>query len=189
MPVHVFFLGPDYWDDGVVVPAPVWVKRYLGAISDPFTPKDLRRCAAEHLVRASGGEVRGVIMDPKEQQEGEDDLAFFQRLEQEHDIQAYFIVLPLGAKIHGTFWEGAMLSRDKLRGENPRIALFIQDGFAREDDDGVIHFDTPAAKGKRLPYLTAFVNKYVNHVELWTSFEGLVDLIEQRGRALLWECE
>jgi hypothetical protein len=77
----------------------------LGSTPSPFTPKHLREAAAVKIDAESKGQVKGVIMDPKLQREGEDDATFFHRLEQEHAIETYFFIMPLHCKPLGTTFD------------------------------------------------------------------------------------
>lgn len=172
MPRSIFLLGPDHWDDGVAVPAPLWVREALEEEPDPFSPKHLRQAAAS-LIEDEAPNRRGIVMDPADQHEGESDGDVFHRLEQEHDVDAYFVIVPMQTKVLGTIFEGGMLERDFHYGMNPSIVLFLEEGFAEDFGGGVYRF---TAKGKRTRYLESLAER-AHHVHVWDSFEGLIDAV------------
>jgi hypothetical protein len=179
MPDTVFLLGPDHWDDGVDLHAPVWIAPLLGEEPKPFTPKHLRIAAARRIALASQGDVVGLVMDlPRGPEETPADA--FVRLERERGVAAYFLVFPARAKVLGTVFEGGMLVRDTHRGHRPYVAAFYERSFASEDDEGRVAFDGPAAKGHRTDYLRD-VARIARHNAFWDSYEELLDLIEVRA--------
>ena len=177
MPHWIFLLGPDQWDDGHTLETPIWAH---DVDPGPFTPKALRLQAAACIARASRGEILGLVMDPKAQRPDEDDAAFFHRLETEHAIETYFIIVPLQTKVLGTVFEGGMLVRDFQWGRTPRIVLFVQDGFAEEDEDGGFVF---TEAGKRTRYLESLANR-AHHVQKWDTFETRMDVIQEWAEAV-----
>ena len=172
MPPWIFLLGPDHWDDGHAIETPLWAR---DVEPGRFTPKALRLQAAACIARATQGEIQAVVMDPKAQLPDEDDAAFFHRLEVERQTETYFIIVPTRAKVLGTVFEGGMLVRDFQWGRNPRILLFLQEGFAEEDEDGGFTF---TEAGKRTRYLESLANN-AHHVERWSTFEGLMDAVQE----------
>lgn len=165
-------LGPDRWDDDVQVPAPIWAQDALDHHPDPFTPKHLREAAAA-VIQDEDPARQGVVMDPGDQREGESDGDFFHRLEDEHDVDAYFIIVPMQTKVLGTIFEGGMLERDFHYGQNPTVLLFLEQGFARREDGGTYTF---TAKGKRTRYLESLAER-AHHVHFWETFEELIDAV------------
>lgn len=59
-----------------------------------------------------------TVMQPADQLPGEDEADFFARLEAEYAVDAYFVIIPLNAKVLGTICEGGMLVRDFKWGAN-----------------------------------------------------------------------
>lgn len=116
-------------------------------------------------------------MDPDDQRDDESDGDFFRRLEDEHDVDAYFIVFPTRTKVLGTIFEGGMLERDFHYGQNPSVLLFLEDGFAKRQAPGTYTF---TAKGKRTRYLETLAER-AHHVEFWETFEELSDAIVTRA--------
>ena len=112
-------------------------------------------------------------MRSEQQRPGESDARFFRRLEVENEVDAYFILLPLHAKLYGTVFEGGMLVRDSLFGRDPSIVLFIESGFAEGDAAGGLVFQ---AKGKRTRYLRDLVAA-AEHAEFWQTYEDLMDAV------------
>lgn len=156
----------------MTVQAPLWAEDVLDSDLDAFTPKHLREALAAHI--ALEGPVReGVVMDPADQREGESDGDFFHRLEREHDVDAYFIVVPTQTKVLGTIFEGGMLERDFHYDEDPTVLLFLQEGFARDHGGGEYEF---TAKGKRTRYLETLAER-AHHVAFWDAFEELLDKV------------
>lgn len=173
IPRRVFLLGPDEWDEGYTAEPPIWLAGLLGERPNPFTPRHLRLAAAAGIARRSGGGRRGFVMRSEEQRPGESDARFFRRLEVENEVDSYFIVLPLHAKLYGTVFEGGMLVRDSLFGRDPSIVLFIESGFAKDTGaDGLVFL----AKGKRTRYLRDLVAA-AEHAELWETYEDLMDAV------------
>jgi hypothetical protein len=164
-------LGPNEWDDGVTVLAPLWVESILGGLPSPFTPKHIREAAAIKIEAESRGNVRAIIMDPKDQHPGEDDATFFQRLEKEHNIETYFFVMPLNCKPHGLTFEAGMIQRDFQWGRNPAVLLFVQEGVADVDDKENWNFKE---KGHRTRYLSSFAG-LAHNVQPWKNIEIVVD--------------
>ena len=111
-------------------------------------------------------------MTPDQARTGEGPADFFRRLEVEARIDAYFFIVPLRAKVLGTVFEGGMLQRDFHYGRPPRVAMFLQRGFARESKGGL----TFTAKGKRTRYLESLAAE-AEHVALWDSFDELLELV------------
>lgn len=181
-PKGIFLLGPNEWDDGYEPPAPVWLRDYLGTIPKVATPKHLRQALSHRISVESAGAWQGVVMSPENQRKGEDDAAFFERLEAEGDVQAYFILVPAQAKILGTIFEGGMLRRDFKWGANPRIVLFVEKGTVAFDEDGNA---TLTLKGKRTTYLKSLI-KVAQHLEEWSTLEEAFDGMAKRARAE-WE--
>lgn len=175
-PQNVFLLGPDQWDDGAV-PPPHELPELLG---ERYTPKSLRTAAARRITAETEGNVRTIVMDSADQRPGEDEADFFHRLEVEHDVDTYLIVVPTRAKVLGTVFEGGMLVRDRQRGLDPRIGFFPQRGYARQALDGTVDFETEAAKGKRTRYLQS-VTRAAQHVELWERPEDLLPRLVARS--------
>lgn len=176
VPENVFLLGPDQWDDDVA-PLPPDLPELP---QEPYTPKSLRTAAARRIIAEADGKVRVVIMDPSHQRPGEDDADFFHRLEVEHEVDTYLIVVPMKAKVLGTVFEGGMLVRDRQRGFDPRIAFFPQHGYARQGSDGTVDFETEGAKGKRTRYLQS-VTRAAQHVELWEQPGDLLPRLVARS--------
>lgn len=150
----------------------MWAEEALGHAPDEFTPKHLREAAAA-LIEDEDPSRQGVVMDPDDQEEGESDGDFFHRLETEHDVDAYFIVVPTRTKVLGTVFEGGMLERDFHYGRNPTVLLFLEEGFARHEGQGTYRFK---AKGKRTRYLETLAER-AHHVHLWETFEELTEAI------------
>lgn len=173
IPRRVFLLGPDEWDEGYTAEPPIWIAGLLGERPDAFTPRHLRLAAAAWIERKSGGGRRGFVMLSEEQRPGEPDARFFRRLEVENEVDAYFILLPLHAKLYGTVFEGGMLVRDSLFGRDPSIVLFIESGFAEADGAGGFVF---LVKGKRTRYPRGLVAA-AEHAELWETYEDLLDAV------------
>lgn len=179
MPRAVFLLGPNEWDDGVHVPAPLWAAELLGELPEPFTPKHLRLAAAARIEAESDGRVSAVVMDPKGQKPSEDDADYFERIERERAIDAYFVVVPLRTKILGTVFEGGMLRRDFAHGRRPYIAVFIERGAARIDEHERWEF---VEKGHRTRYLASLA-KVAGLVQEWETLEDLVESLVERATA------
>lgn len=177
-PTGVFLLGPNEWDDDYKPETPIWLREYLDDLPPSATPKDIRKALAKQIADDSGGKWNGVVMTPESQRKNEDDALFFERLER--DVQAYFILVPLRAKILGTVFEGGMLRRDFKWGGHPRISIFIEKGFVRTDEDGVV---TIEAKGKRTTYIKTLL-KVADHVEEWETLEEAFDQMRRRARAM-----
>lgn len=172
IPRSIFLLGPNRWDDDVHVPTPIWAQAALEEAPDSFTPKHLREAAAA-ILEDEDPTRQGVVMDPEAQEEGESDGEFFHRLEDEHDVDAYFVIVPMRTKVLGTVFEGGMLERDFHYGRNPTVLLFLEEGFARNEGDGAYTF---IAKGKRTRYLESIAER-AHHVHLWETLEGLIDAV------------
>lgn len=166
MPRVVFLLGPDQWD-GEAPSAPAWLRDP----SSPYQPKDLRVHLAR-MISEEDGTRRGVVMDPAHQRPDEPPGEFFRRLELEHSVDAYCIIVPHATKVLGTVFEGGMLERDFHYGQNPRILLLLDRRFAVEHR-GVVRF---TAEGKRTRYLESLASR-AHHVAFWDEPEDLVDLV------------
>lgn len=169
MPSRIFLLGPDQWDDDHRPPLPGPVEALLGRSSTPYQPRDLRRAAALLIAKDSDGRRLGFVMDPSEQRPGEDEADFFRRLEVEHLVDAYFIILPDRAKVLGTVFEGGMLVRDFHFGRSPRIVLFAEDSVIKSDGRGAFEF---VSKGRRTRYLRSLATR-AEHVVVWRGLERL----------------
>lgn len=154
------------------MPAPIWARDALDPNPDPFTPKHLREAIAS-IIEEEDPARQGVVMDPGGQREGEADGEYFHRLEEEHDVDAYFVLVPRRTKVLGTIFEGGMLERDFHYGKNPTVLLFLERGFARHEGSGTYTF---TAKGKRTRYLESLAER-AHHVHLWETLEDLVDAV------------
>lgn len=111
----------------------------------------------------------------------EDPLECFNRLEDSHDIDTYFFIVPWNSKMHGTEWEGGMLARDFKYGRYPAINLFLDTTFSSIDDDGakIPQFQ----EGQRTRYLNSLVN--LSHsVRWWRDYENLADQVAMTARAI-----
>ena len=157
----VFLLGPDEWDEG----PPAWWAPGAGQ-----GPKRLRLDLKDALGRIG---VPCVVMDPSDQLEGEADDAFFHRLETQHHVERYIIIVPPQTKILGTVFEGGMLVRDFHYGRNPEIMCFFHETFAKTDGRGQVTFTD---QGKRTRYLESLAAK-AHHVGFWADPEELVPMI------------
>ena len=170
MPSRIFLLGPDQWDDDYRPTVPSLVDDLMGPSSSPYQPRHLRVAAASLLAKDSGGRRLGFVMDPSVQRPAEDEADLFRRLELEHRVDAYFIVLPARTKVLGTVFEGGMLVRDFHFGRNPRIVLFVEESVIESDGRGRFEF---IAKGKRTRYLRSLVTR-AEHVVVWRGVERLL---------------
>lgn len=172
IPQSIFLLGPNQWDDDIHVPTPLWVEEALSRRPDPFTPKHLRDAAAA-LIEAEDPARQGIVMDPDDQRDGESDGEFFNRLEDRARYRRLLHRRPDADEVLGTVFEGGMLERDFHYGHNPKVLLFLEEGFARSEDGGTYTF---TAKGKRTRYLVTLAER-AHHVHLWETFEELTDRI------------
>ncbi|MDG7006389.1 MAG: hypothetical protein JRM86_05585 [Nitrososphaerota archaeon] len=116
-------------------------------------------------------------MDPRLQHPGEDDADFFERLEGDPELVAYFFIVPAKAKVVGTVFEEGMLRRDFKYGKLPRIVLFLEAGTVRSLSGGTFEF---VEHGKRARYLRSFARK-AEHVEIWNSLDDLKEAVLNRA--------
>lgn len=116
---------------------------------------------------------RGIVMDPEQQGAKELDGDFFHRLEQENQIDAYFLIIPMRSKVLGTVFEGGMLERDFHYGMSPRLLLFLEEGFAKEGPKGSFQF---LSKGARTRYLETLAHR-AHHTGIWSQPEALLDMV------------
>lgn len=145
----------------------------------PPTPNDLRAGLATQISKATKDNVRGVVMTCRP---GEDFVDCFHRIETEHAIEDYFFIIPPDTKMHGTEWEGGMLTRDFKYGRYSKITLFLHEDLATTSDDGA---RVPAfQKGQRTRYLESLV-KLAQSVRWWRDYEHLADQVVMHARALL----
>ena len=93
----IFLLGPDHWDDGVAAVAPHWARETER--SGPFRPFHIRKALGALISQESDGAVYGFVMDPSAQQTSEDDVALFERLEEQHHVDTYFFIVPCKATV------------------------------------------------------------------------------------------
>lgn len=172
MPVGIFLLGPDQWDGARPPSIP-------GGQVDP-TPHELRVSLARLIEVDSGGQAMGVVMDPQAQDGGEDDVAFFERLEAIHRTEHYFVIMPRECKVLGTVFEGGMLVRDFKWGGHPKLTLFMQTGIAQRSADGMYDFQE---QGRRTRYLTSLATRAHNVVE-WETIQDLRVRVTKQARAI-----
>lgn len=111
-------------------------------------------------------------MTPDRAKAGEGVADLFRRIEVEEKVDAYFVLVPLRTKVLGTVFEGGMLQRDFHYGRSPRIVLFLERGFAKEDGGAY----TFTVKGKRTRYLESLAEG-AEHVLFWDSYEELLDAV------------
>lgn len=90
-PEGLFLLGPDQFQS----------RSRPAGWPQGKTPHQVRQLLARMVAEDSGGLLRGVVMDPTEQREGEDDADFFARIEREHRLRWYYLVVPKGCKLVG----------------------------------------------------------------------------------------
>jgi len=149
---------------------PAALEGILGTTAEPYNPRHLRMAAVELIARVSSSQRLGIVMDPTEQHPGEDNANFFRRLEVDHLVDAYFLILPSRSKVLGTVFEGGMLVRDFQFGRNPKIVLFIEARLLGPDLAGGFEF---IAKGKRTRYLRSLLAR-AQYVIRWSEIEELL---------------
>lgn len=160
-----------------MVDPPPWATPLLGPAAVRFEPHTLRLALSLLLERESEGRCRGIVMDPRLQRPGEDDDDFFERLESDPELTAYFFIVPTKAKVVGTVFEEGMLRRDFKYGKRPRIFLFLESGTVRCLPGGSFEF---VEKGKRARYLRSFARK-AEHVEIWNSLDDMKEAVLNRA--------
>ncbi len=173
IPKCIFLLGPDEWDERVATTARGRTSRYATDGRIPLTPNGLRLQLAEAIRLDSGRARRALVMGRDERAPGEDDADFFRRLELANRVDAYFVILPLRAKVLGTVFEGGMLRRDFHHGLSPRIFLFLERGIAEVDPQGRWTFKE---KGKRTRYLESLAVRS-EHIAVWADVGDLFDQV------------
>lgn len=119
-------------------------------------------------------------MESEGQCDGETDGAYFHRIEQEHRIGHYFLILPPGCKVLGTVFEGGMLERDFHWGRDPAIVLFLHRSIAQVDGGRI----TFVEQGKRTRYLESVASR-AHDVVFWETVEELERHALKRSR-LIW---
>ena len=133
------------------------------------SPLHARRWLARFL-RSTGVDV--VVMEEEPDAPGENNLAKFQRLVREHDVTAYLLHVPVGARLHGLSVEvGHLLTRIQDGDLDPaRVHLALQLGAASVGDDGVLALAEP---GNRTRYYEDLIDEGCP-VHRWSDRRSLV---------------
>lgn len=120
----VFILGPSRWLDADNV-----LSRLEG------DPLETRRALVDLAGRF---DAEAFVMEDQEPQQDETNSAMFRRLVRERDVQAFLVLLPLGARLHGVEKEfGALLEwleQGWLTGD--KVYVLAEKSLYEESEDG-----------------------------------------------------
>lgn len=155
----IFVLGPSKWLDPENVPS-----------SLPETPLDAREAIVELAQRF---DTDAFVMEQQEVEGDETHSGLFRRLVRDRDVQAFLILLPAGAQLHGLEKEfGTILEwleQGWLSGD--QIYILAEKLLYEESDEGTM--GALSEPGNRTRYHEDFLAHDVR-IRLWDDLDALV---------------